>query len=38
MAKDQMDSVDNTYLSENDPRMPMSKPERTTRVKFGGPK
>ncbi len=38
MAKDQMDSVDNTYLSENDPRIPMSKPERTTRVKYGGPK
>lgn len=33
--KKQMDAVDNTYLRENDPRMPISKPERSTQVTFG---
>ena len=34
-ARTQMESVDNTYLRENDPRMPMLKPERRTRTTFG---
>jgi len=32
----QMESVDNNYLRENDPRMPMLRPERSTKVSFGG--
>jgi hypothetical protein len=35
-AEQQVDSIDNIYLRENDPRMPMLKPERKTRVTFGG--
>ena len=35
MANNQMESVDNNYLRENDPRMPMLTPERTTRTTFG---
>ena len=31
----QMESVDNNYLRESDPRMPMLKPERSTKVSFG---
>jgi hypothetical protein len=31
----QMESVDNSYLRENDPRMPVLKPERSTKVSFG---
>lgn len=31
----QMQSVDNAYLRENDPRMPMLQPERTSRTNFG---
>lgn len=31
----QIESVDNNYLRENDPRMPMLKPERSTKVSFG---
>lgn len=31
----QMDSVDHAYLRENDPRMPLSKPERRSRTTFG---
>jgi hypothetical protein len=34
-AEQQVESVDNAYLRENDPRMPMLKPERSTRVTFG---
>lgn len=34
-ATDQMATVDNNYLRENDPRMPLSKPERKTRTTFG---
>lgn len=34
-AKAQMDSVDQAYLRENDPRMPLSKPERRSRTTFG---
>ncbi|CAB4123820.1 hypothetical protein UFOVP48_89 [uncultured Caudovirales phage] len=33
-AEGQMSSVDNTYMRENDPRMPMFK-ERSTKVTFG---
>lgn len=34
-ARGQMESVDNQYLRENDPRMPMLKPERRSRTTFG---
>ena len=34
LANQQMESVDNTYMRENDPRMPMFK-ERSTKVTFG---
>jgi hypothetical protein len=33
-AQNQMDSVDNSYLKEQDPRMPLFS-ERKTKVKFG---
>ena len=35
MANQQMESVDNSFMRENDPRMPMLKPNRTTRTTFG---
>jgi len=35
MAGQQMESVDQNYLRENDPRMPLLNPERTTRTSFG---
>jgi len=31
----QIESVDNQFLRHNDPRMPLSKPERRTRTTFG---
>jgi hypothetical protein len=31
-ARQQMDSVDRNYLRENDPRMPMLRPERESRT------
>lgn len=34
-AAEQMSTVDNSYLRENDPRMPLLKPERRTRTTFG---
>lgn len=34
-ATDQMSTVDNNYLRENDPRMPLMKPERKSRTTFG---
>ena len=34
LANQQMDSVDNTFMRENDPRMPLYK-ERSTKVTFG---
>jgi len=34
LANSQMESVDNTYMRENDPRMPMFK-DRSTKVTFG---
>jgi len=35
MADQQMSGIDNNYLRENDPRMPMLQPERQSRVTFG---
>ena len=35
-AESQMQAVDNNYMRENDPRMPVLAPERKTRVAFGG--
>ena len=35
VAQSQMVSVENNFMRENDPRMPLSKPEITTRVTFG---
>jgi hypothetical protein len=35
VANNQMDSVDNNFLRESDPRMPLMKPERSTRTTFG---
>lgn len=34
MAHQQMESVDNSYLKENDPRMPLLQPERKSRTSF----
>lgn len=34
-AQNQMSSVDNSFLRESDPRMPLLKPERRTRTTFG---
>ena len=34
-ARRAMDAVDNNYLRQSDPRMPVLKPERTTRTSFG---
>ena len=36
MARNQVDSVDNNFMRENYPRMPLMKPEKSTRVTFGG--
>jgi len=35
MAQTQMSSVDNSFLRENDPRMPVLNPERSSRTTFG---
>lgn len=35
MASTQMESVDNNFLKQNDPRMPVLSPERSTRTTFG---
>lgn len=35
IANNQMESVDNNFMRESDPRMPVLKPERSTRVSFG---
>ena len=35
-AQSQMQAVDNNYMRENDPRMPVLAPNRKTRVTFGG--
>ncbi len=34
-AQAQMDAVDRNYMRESDPRMPVLKPERSTRTTFG---
>jgi len=34
-ASQQMESVDNNFMRENDPRMPLLQPERSSRVTFG---
>lgn len=36
MAEKQVESVDNNFMRENDPRMPLMRPEKSTRVTFGG--
>ncbi len=35
ITEKQMESVDNSYLRENDPRMPLLKPSRKSRTSFG---
>lgn len=35
MTRTQLESVDNAFLRQNDPRMPLLKPERRTRVSKG---
>ena len=35
IAKQQMESVDSNYMRENDPRMPLLSPEKSTRTTFG---
>lgn len=36
MAEQQMTAIDNNYMRESDPRMPVLSPERKSRVSFGG--
>lgn len=36
LAKSQMSAVDNNFMRENDPRMPLLSPERRSTVTFGG--
>ncbi len=35
MAQSQIDAVDRNYMRESDPRMPVLKPERSTKTSFG---
>lgn len=35
VASNQMESVDNSFMRENDPRMPLLDPDRKTRTTFG---
>ena len=35
VSQNQMDSVDQNYLRENDPRMPLLNPERSSKTTFG---
>jgi hypothetical protein len=35
VAQQQMESVDRNYMRENDPRMPLLRPEKSTRTTFG---
>jgi hypothetical protein len=35
LAASQIEAVDNNYMRESDPRMPMLRPERTSRVTVG---
>tara|TARA_R110000868_G_scaffold58911_3_gene181208 strand:+ start:2083 stop:2463 length:381 start_codon:yes stop_codon:yes gene_type:complete len=37
-TRDQVDAVNNDLMREQHPSMPISKPERQSRVTFGGPK
>ena len=37
-ASDQQEAVDNDFLRENNPVMPLQKPDRQSRVTFGGPR
>jgi len=36
IARSQIQAVDNNFMRENDPRMPLLNPERRTKVTFGG--
>lgn len=36
LAKSQLSAVDNNFMRENDPRMPVLNPERRTQITFGG--
>jgi len=38
MSSDQITAVDNDLMRENNPNMPIQKPERQSRVTFGGPR
>ena len=38
MSSDQITAVDNDLMRENNPSMPIQKPDRQSRVTFGGPK
>ncbi len=35
LANGQIEAVDNSYMRESDPRMPVLRPERKTRISFG---
>lgn len=35
MAQNQIDAVDRNFMRENDPRMPVLRPERTSKTSFG---
>ena len=35
LARQQMEGVDAQYMSQNDPRMPLMEPEKSTRTTFG---
>jgi len=35
MARSQIESVDNSFLKQSDPRMPVLQPERSTKTSFG---
>jgi hypothetical protein len=35
MAQSQIDAVDRNFMRENDPRMPVLRPERTSKTSFG---
>jgi hypothetical protein len=36
VSDNQVESVDSNFMRENDPRMPLMRPEKSTRVSFGG--
>jgi hypothetical protein len=38
MSSDQITAVDNDLMRESNPNMPIQKPERQSRVTFGGPR